>query len=74
MLTSEAAQKYVWHGQVGRAYARVCRRKLRRHLLQQCQQHGVNFLNAEVSNIDIGQGSNTLSTVGLVGGTNLKAR
>lgn len=72
--TDDMVTKAVAAGQVGRAYSRVCRRKLRSHLLQQCQQHGVHFMDAAVSNIEIGQGSQSLSTVELAGGKKLQAR
>lgn len=37
---------------VGRAYGRVCRRRLRAHLLRRCADAGVRFLAGEVEGVD----------------------
>eukprot|EP00887_Chlorella_sp_A99_P002802 scaffold6.g2802.t1 len=37
---------------VGRAYGRVCRRRLRQHLLERCLAAGVRFLAAEVTGVE----------------------
>ena len=44
---------------VGRQYGRVCRRRLRKHLLQQCQKNGVQFLPGLMHEMDAQQASDT---------------
>lgn len=49
---------------VQRGYSRVSRRKLRDHLLQLCSDAKVNFLNAEVSDVQVeDDGNHTRVTV-----------
>lgn len=44
---------------IGRAYGRVCRRRLRAHLLEQCAARGVQYLAAEVHAIDTSASSSS---------------
>ena len=46
---------------IGRQYGRVCRRKLRNHLLQQCQEHGVQFKAGLMHQMETQQTSDTAS-------------
>ena len=44
---------------IGRQYGRVCRRRLRKHLLQQCQENGVRFLPGLMHEMDTEQNLDT---------------
>lgn len=44
---------------IGRQYGRVCRRRLRKHLLQRCQQNGVQFLAGLMHELETEQSSDT---------------
>lgn len=44
---------------IGRQYGRVCRRKLRKHLLQRCQDNGVQFLAGMMDDLETEQTSDT---------------
>ena len=58
---------------IGRQYGRVCRRRLRDHLLQQCQQHGVQFLPGMMQQLGNEQVSQT-ATIHLADGQTVKSR
>ncbi len=47
MLSLLSAQQ-----RVGRSYGRVCRRRLRQHLLAQCAAAGVQYLEGEVASVN----------------------
>ncbi|KAK9814677.1 hypothetical protein WJX72_009604 [[Myrmecia] bisecta] len=75
-VTWSDALCYFGEGQevrVGRAYGRVCRRRLREHLLQKCQASGVQFLAGEVVDIDADNNA-TSSQLQLADGTLIKSR
>ena len=58
---------------IGRQYGRVCRRRLRDHLLQQCQQNGVQFLPGMMQQLGSEQVSQTAS-ICLADGQTVKSR
>jgi hypothetical protein len=37
---------------IGRRYARVCRRRLRDHLVSACRKAGVKFVSGDVSDVE----------------------
>ncbi|KAL3158840.1 hypothetical protein ABBQ32_011564 [Trebouxia sp. C0010 RCD-2024] len=49
---------------IGRQYGRVCRRRLRKHLLQRCQQNGVQFLAGLMHEMETEQTSD-MATAGI---------
>lgn len=44
---------------IGRQYGRVCRRRLRKHLLERCQRNGVKFLAGLMHELETEQASDT---------------
>ncbi len=58
---------------VGREYGRVCRRKLRAHLLGACEEAGVRFMAAEVTGVELAADGASSSVVTAAGQT-LSAR
>lgn len=58
---------------IGRQYGRVCRRKLRKALLQRCQDNGVQFLSGMMDQMETEQTSDT-ATVQLADGQVVRSR
>ena len=58
---------------IGRQYGRVCRRKLRKHLLQRCQDNGVQFLAGIMNELETEQTSDT-ATIRLADGQVVRSR
>ena len=58
---------------VGRQYGRVCRRRLRKHLLQRCRDHGVQFLAGMMHELETEQASHT-AIIHLADGQKVKSR
>ena len=60
---------------IGRQYGRVCRRRLRTHLLQRCQQNGVQFLAGLMHELETEQTSETATaSIRLADGQVIKSR
>lgn len=60
---------------IGRQYGRVCRRRLRTHLLQRCQQNGVQFLAGLMHELETEQSSETATaTIRLADGQVIRSR
>jgi lycopene epsilon-cyclase len=58
---------------IGRQYGRVCRRKLRKHLLQRCQTNGVQFMAGMMDELETEQTSDT-ATIHLADGQVVRSR
>mmetsp|Transcript_17062 Transcript_17062/g.50951 ORF Transcript_17062/g.50951 Transcript_17062/m.50951 type:complete len:580 (+) Transcript_17062:168-1907(+) len=58
---------------VGRPYARVCRRKLRSHLVAACRDAGVAFVAGDVSKVDA-QAAGAAASLTCSGGAAIQAR
>jgi lycopene epsilon-cyclase len=58
---------------IGRQYGRVCRRKLRKHLLQRCQTNGVQFMAGMMDELETEQTSDT-ATIRLADGQVVRSR
>ena len=58
---------------IGRQYGRVCRRKLRKHLLQRCQANGVQFMAGMMDELETEQTSDT-ATIRLADGQVVRSR
>lgn len=60
---------------IGRQYGRVCRRRLRTHLLQRCQQNGVQFLAGLMHELETEQTSETATaSIRLADGQVIRSR
>ena len=60
---------------IGRQYGRVCRRRLRTHLLQRCQQNGVQFLAGFMHELETEQTSETATaSIRLADGQVIRSR
>ena len=58
---------------VGRRYGRVCRRKLREHLLARCAAAGVRYLEGEVASVSA-EPDSTRATLTCRDGTAVRTR
>lgn len=58
---------------IGRQYGRVCRRKLRKHLLQRCQANNVQFMAGMMDELETEQTSDT-ATIRLADGQIVRSR